>query len=360
MNTFNKEIKDGITLKNQEFFDFKSLPEKELTAWLEVACKNGDLPLVRYLLTSGELPIHASIVGNYSMYSILGNKGSESTFFAENQSPLVTAIKYKHYEIIEYLCESKELKVKANLRFLDDYIIVLLAKDNDIEMIEFLINHPTIKNKPNVRSSVIAQMIHEQVPLPTIKKFLNDKYYVFTQKSADSFLEVACTYGQLEVFQYLLTESKVKASITKVFIEKISFTILLKNRIDTINYLLNDCAKQVNNYFKDYLEEILIKREKLTTFVQDEKSIPLLNILFNSLNNIQGLEEAVCKSYNFHLIDYIVHERKISYTENIKNLELLPLLRKEFEARELNNKLQETLNINTDNTINKKSLKNKL
>ena len=72
---------------------YKKLNQEELNEQFIDACKNDDLDIVKYLLTSPELTEHADI-------------------HASNNLGFIKACFYGHLEVVKYLLTSHELKEK--------------------------------------------------------------------------------------------------------------------------------------------------------------------------------------------------------------------------------------------------------
>lgn len=222
MNTFYEELKESITLKQipDRVVDFTTLNKEALNQWLNVACKNGDLSLARYLLTSEHLPLKANIHGQ------LNTSTKEY-----DELPLLCAVKNNHKQLVDYLCT--QLFECANLRYKNDFILQLLAKDNNIEMIEYLVNNDKIKNRPHITKDFINKLCVQADSLETFKYFLHSKDYNI--KINDDYLQYlltqACKHGQLETAQYLLTTPDLinHPAITFELLEDACFTMLSNN-----------------------------------------------------------------------------------------------------------------------------------
>lgn len=125
------------------------------------------------------------------------------------------------------------------------------------------------------------------------------------------------------------------------------------NEIAMVDYLFSEH----NLLFKQYLEDSLkINNNKLgLQYIIDFEHAETLNLLLSCLNNNTDLQELICLCANEDLIEYIINDWNIPYTDNIRNFALEPTLRSAFISRELKTKLDDEL----DNKLNNKLLEHK-
>lgn len=115
---------------------YKDKSQKGLDLSLTEACKEGDLEVVRFLLTSPDLMFNADI--------------NES-----NNDPIFTACDYENMEIVEYLLNSDELNVHADKYFALNYC----CNEDKVEILEHLLLKSNLDidlNKNNSQAFSIA------------------------------------------------------------------------------------------------------------------------------------------------------------------------------------------------------------
>lgn len=113
--------------------------QEELNYKLMLACKSGDLEHVKYLLTSSELDIHASI-----------NIDDDT----KRDSPLAEACWCGHLDVVEYLLTSSDLEEKADISFRGYIALKFACYQGHLDVVKFLLTSPKLKThaKLNGRS----------------------------------------------------------------------------------------------------------------------------------------------------------------------------------------------------------------
>jgi ankyrin repeat protein len=101
---------------------YKDKSQKGLDLSLTEACKEGDLEVVEFLLTSPDLMFLANI-----------NEG--------NNDPIFQACDYGHKEIIQYLLTSSELKEHADKYF----ALYLCCEEDKVDIVKFILEMPGLE-----------------------------------------------------------------------------------------------------------------------------------------------------------------------------------------------------------------------
>lgn len=119
------------------------------------ACEHGYLPIVRYLLTSNELDEHVNIQSNslafiracqyghmdIVQYLLTSSELQEHVDIAQiGSKALLNACQNKHFDIFRYLLSSTELSCHASLRELKERVFQILIEQDSAEVLEFLFN----------------------------------------------------------------------------------------------------------------------------------------------------------------------------------------------------------------------------
>lgn len=101
---------------------YKDKSQKGIDLSLTDACREGDLEVVKFLLTSPDLTFLANI--------------QES-----NNDPIFQACDYGHKEIIEYLLASHELKEHADKYF----ALYLCCEEDKVDLVKFIFEMPGLE-----------------------------------------------------------------------------------------------------------------------------------------------------------------------------------------------------------------------
>jgi ankyrin repeat protein len=91
------------------------------------ACKDNDLAKVKELLSNPTVDIH----------------------YLED-SGLLQACKEGHYQIVEYLLSSSDLREHSDIHAQDDYALILACEGEHVEVIDLLLNSPKLKEHINL------------------------------------------------------------------------------------------------------------------------------------------------------------------------------------------------------------------
>lgn len=94
------------------------------------ACKDNDLDKVKDLLSNPIVDIH----------------------YLED-SGLLQACKEGHYQIVEYLLSSPDLKEHSDIHAQSDYALILACEKGDFDILDFLLNSPKLKEKINLNDN---------------------------------------------------------------------------------------------------------------------------------------------------------------------------------------------------------------
>ena len=125
--------------------EFNKISRWELNNELILACQNGDLETVKYLLNSSETKNRVDI-------------------HVDDDKPFRTACMFGNLNIVKYLATSSELKNKANISANDDDGFIWAAIGRHYEICKFLIFEMDLK-----KSKVIDEFM-DKIPTEAIDK----------------------------------------------------------------------------------------------------------------------------------------------------------------------------------------------
>lgn len=311
-------LKNSFVLKQffkeeQYYPKFITMDEKDLTNWLEAACGEGDLELVRYLLISDQLSIRPSVHGMY--------KNTQNGF---SDLPLQRAISGEHLQVVRYLLASEELKEHANIN--DDKILMLglTAKHKSTDILDFLINDKSLKENLKLFPNCLTVLCQKNANLENIQ------YLVNTNKTDIAFysdaLKVSVLNNNLEIVKYFYSIF-TRQSFFDNWDGTLIFAVRSKNS-EVLNFLLQETEmkqyfeRDDKNYFiKSIAYSGFINTIKVLLFDYDFKDKQhMINLLYEHAN-----DEI--------LIQTLMQEWNLPYTDNIeklkeKNIDLYNLLGK--------------------------------
>ncbi len=174
------------------------------------ACKDGDLDIVRYLLTSSELEKHADI-------------------YARDNSGFQMACLHNHLEVVRYLLTSTELKDHANIHSNEDRGFCWACNNGHLEIVRYLLTSPELQEHVNIHayddrgfrwacSNGHLEIVRYLLTSPELKEHANihanshpDEGGLWAcEESQDGGFCWACEEGHLEIVCYLLTFSGIQ------------------------------------------------------------------------------------------------------------------------------------------------------
>jgi ankyrin repeat protein len=178
--------------------NFKNKNQHELNELFVNACITGELDVVKYLLTSPELNIHAQI--NYNQ--------NDGLYFATVQN---------HVPIVEYLLTSPELTEKANIvdknsNGGNDPFISCCAEGH-IYLLKLFLTSPKIKKRV-----LLSEREDEALHYATknnqfeVVKYLMTSPDLWRKANPDLAFRKAYENGNLEMVKYLIFELNIKRS----------------------------------------------------------------------------------------------------------------------------------------------------
>jgi hypothetical protein len=195
------------------------------------------------------------------------NNSINSNFPQENlNKELLRAINSNDLDYMKYLLTSPELKVHADPTYNDNRCFEIACGSGRLEVVKYLINTPEVKFKIS-RKALITQGIHFSVchnRVEILDYFRNEarvKTKLIDQelrKENFTILERACSFGFLEIVEYIFKNPKVEGNV-------------FNNSEENINRLFEECIYNGNSNLIRYFifEHDTPKSESLQKLLKD-------------------------------------------------------------------------------------------
>ena len=150
---------------NEKKLELKKMDQENLSSELINACYDGNLELVKYVLTSPELKVHSDI-------------------HAQNDDAFIWSCSKGHLAIVQYLLISPELKEHADIHAVGDDGLKYACGNGHIDIVKYLLSLPDLKDNTNI----------------------------FTKENGDGFIN-ACLNKHTEVIKYLIFDHNIEKTI---------------------------------------------------------------------------------------------------------------------------------------------------
>lgn len=263
------------------------------------AAKNGHLKVVKYLLASPDLAIHADLHANH-------------------EHALRVACKAGHTSIVEYLLYSPELSSHADAHILESRCIVLAVWGNHIDIIKILAEKEKLNCQDGFKQSAIRNNVALLEYFLTTPKLRVDIHY-----ENDSALNRACYFYAYDAVKFLLYSPK----ITEHANINCSNNELFYRYCGTSEYCAHIAKILINDPAFAASEEV---QSIMFTYAYEEKNMPLLHTLIMEKNIPEHFIQQITKVSVIH--------------QDVLNI---------FANRNLHDELQQTLPITTN--VNKRA-----
>lgn len=301
---------------------YNSLTQKQINRKFIDACEKGKLELVKYLLTSSELTIHAEIGARDG----LGFK---------------RACEFGKLDTVKYLLTSTDLKEHSNIK--DELAFSWACAGGHLDTVKYLLTSPDLGEYAPIQNFYAFAYACAEGHLEVVKYLLTSPDLVEhvnirpdeRNLKSHSGLYYACKHNQLEVVKYLLTSPDLKVHADINYLEDGPLKIATaRGHVDIVKYLLTSpeiiAAGHTHPNIYDY--------------------------------HACGLRNA-CHHGHLPLLEYLIFDYGISMTEDIKSYLTTDkdkkidnnLVLSMFEARESYYKLHSNLQ-QKKSTANKNKL----
>jgi hypothetical protein len=203
---------------------------------------------------------------------------------------LFCACEYGDLEIIKYVMESSDFKVKPDINYLAHGVFCAVCKSGNLDAIEYILNHPTNNSKEDI--SYINQGLFQACKDKNLEvgNFLLYSDKLKKNANVDKLLVFLCQNGYTELIKYIITEPELKKELDiNKKIKKYFENALKYNQLDVVKYFifeLNISQKKVNGILQKNqaktVNEWLEKRE-LHLSLKNELSISDNNFKKNKI-----------------------------------------------------------------------------
>jgi ankyrin repeat protein len=176
-----------MTKYNFYYDRFRNLPIDKLNSALHDACKENDMDLISYLLTSDELnrnaQIKESLLSSMCFYDNiklieyllkLSASKKESQIDLHVNATVKGACKYGKMEIIKYLFDSSEFKEHIDLHFNDDKAFIEALISENIEILKYLIVEQNLDKNERIEYA-LSKLPNEYIEKLFESKVLNQE-----------------------------------------------------------------------------------------------------------------------------------------------------------------------------------------
>lgn len=192
----------------------------------------------------------------------------------------------KEYDLVKYLLTSPELKHHADINYEFDYIFEHACSGGHLELIEFIMDTPTLNRKINPLKSCIKgiKLTARNEQLECLKYFENKHKEI--DKNIDYFPGVinALTLCKISTFKYLINKHLECNELGEE--EYKTFSAIFKtNRLDFIQYLIFDLNIPKTENIELLMEKNPLKEQINNLFSLRELNQSLTDELPNSQND---------------------------------------------------------------------------
>lgn len=208
--------------------------QDELNECLIEACKDGDLNLVKFLLTDNNLPLTAQL------YYITNN--------LEYANSLMAACANGRLNVVEYLCLSDELKNKTRASNDIEAALSVAAAYGYLDIVKFFLTNNSVEdiNIHHNSNSFISACGSGELDIVKYLMFSPDiKNHIDPTKYFSGFKK-ACANNYVNVAQFFLEDTDLLQNITPPDYKEIFSDVCYYNAVDTLDYLLK------NTYINEY------------------------------------------------------------------------------------------------------------
>jgi ankyrin repeat protein len=246
--------------------------QDELNESLAEACENGNLDLVKLLLTDKDLPLKA--------------KEYYVTKQFEYSNSLIIACKNGHLDIAKYLLTSEDLK---NTKRSDNEIGAALSTSaayGHLDIVKFLltddnVDYIDIFENPNSFISACGsgelEIVKYLLVSPDIKVHVDPQKYVIG-------FQRACANNYVNVAKYLLEDTDLLQNITSSTYKEIFSNVRRYSSVDALDYLLK------NTYINEHVDI----NSQFITAIQDKNFEIVKYFIFEyDIKKDQKIEESI-------------------------------------------------------------------
>jgi ankyrin repeat protein len=212
--------------------DYTKLSQKNLSRILVKACRDGKLPLVKYLLESEDLINKAQLDFNHC-------------------EPVKAATLTGRIDVVKYILENKDTDYSGT-------VYNSSFETGQLDILKYVLTLPQyIENKSNAANlSIIMAATFGQIEV--LDYFLTDSQYKNIDKKEvlQDIFPNACSKGYVDMLKYLINsyEFVKNVNISDMIYSGI-YQACEANQIETFKYFIFDLDIEFNQHIEDYLLE---------------------------------------------------------------------------------------------------------
>lgn len=218
-------------------------------AVFQVACEHGNMPLVRYLLTSPKLT-HSIVLG-------------------QNKTAIIRACQYGHINVLQYLLTSSELTSHLDIKTIDSKALLYACQNQHFDLFKYLLSSPELQEHASILKvqESILQILIEKDNVDALR-------YVVCELPASERLSIetftledyhfACEYHKFNALALLLPLSDIDIQHSNY-----PFEWFITHALDNVPVLHGVLTLIQKNNYIDYLEcltlleGVLSKKDRL-------------------------------------------------------------------------------------------------
>lgn len=276
---------------------FKDKDSEELNIDFIAACVDGDLEVIQYLLTSEKI-----------------NQLTNNTGLLRKSHGLDKAVVHGRLDIVDLLLTKTELKNDPDLSESLNSALQYACMYGHLNIVKYLLTSPNLKLKPNIHANCDDALFHacSSGYLDIVEYLLDSPELTEHSSILPRFLPITAKHGNLDIVKYLFNHSngsikeQLYSNINVAFVDACE-----SGQLDIVKFLLNSNELSKNadlHYNKDsafesafyyhqtnVLEYLILdlyieKNDNINTFLNSASNHQLVSIV-NKLFNLRELNK---------------------------------------------------------------------
>jgi hypothetical protein len=334
---------------------FKNYSPSDIDKAFLIACDNGNLDQIKYLVTSKDLIIPANVHSEDDR----GLKLVCANGYLDILQYFFTSDYCKHSFSIEK-CGTQSLSNALTAACVNGQLAIvkyLLTSDDIKKNEEIIINEGFCNAAKNGQLEIVKYLLESY--RSRMDKFgwsssMHNEYYYFNA------LNHACSSCHINVVEYLIQNVENKSSVIPKLSEKIFNTTCFKGNIDIFEYLIN--SSNITSYHQINVGQSHFELAYGNNNLELTQLI-LMNNQYNKNIDVHANNDkaffTIIGNKDFELLNFLIFNYDIKITPHINSIleefDNDGQIKKLFELREINKQLNKEISLNKE--FNKKKLK---